>query len=66
MKYFMLPFWFHLLPSMIYSQTRHLMQGAGTVNMSMGGASTAQPLDIRRALQWNPGSISVFDSKMAQ
>jgi long-chain fatty acid transport protein len=51
---------------MIYSQTRHLMQGAGTVNMSMGGASTAQPLDIRRALQWNPGSISVFDSKMAQ
>lgn len=40
------------------------MQGAGAVNMSMGGASTAQPLDISGALQWNPASISVFNDKI--
>ena len=40
------------------------MQGVGSVNMSMGGASTAQPLDISGALQWNPASISVFDDKI--
>ena len=40
------------------------MQGVGAVNMSMGGASTAQPLDISGALQWNPASISTFDSKI--
>lgn len=66
MKYFILPLWFLLLSSMVYSQTGHLMQGAGAVNMSMGGASTAQPLDITGALQWNPASISVFDSKIAK
>ena len=66
MKYFILPFWFLLLSSMVYSQTGHLMQGAGAVNMSMGGASTAQPLDITGALQWNPASISAFDSKIAK
>ncbi|GAA4280091.1 outer membrane protein transport protein [Gaetbulibacter aestuarii] len=37
------------------------MQGVGAVNMSMGGAATAQPLDISGALQWNPASISAFD-----
>jgi long-chain fatty acid transport protein len=66
MKYFILPLWFLLIPTMVFSQTGHLMQGAGAVNMSMGGASTAQPLDITGALQWNPASISVFDSKMAK
>jgi long-chain fatty acid transport protein len=40
------------------------MQGVGSVNMSMGGASTAQPLDISGALQWNPATISTFDSKI--
>jgi long-chain fatty acid transport protein len=40
------------------------MQGVGSVNMSMGGASTAQPIDISGALQWNPAAISVFDSKI--
>jgi len=40
------------------------MQGVGAVNMSMGGASTAQPLDISGALHWNPASISVFDDKI--
>lgn len=31
--------------------------------MSMGGAATAQPLDISGAMQWNPAALSVFDSK---
>ena len=43
-----------------FSQTGHLMQGVGAVNMSMGGAATAQPLDISGAMQWNPASLSVF------
>lgn len=46
---------------MSYSQVGHVMQGVGSVNMSMGGAATAQPLDITGALQWNPASISSFD-----
>ncbi len=40
------------------------MQGVGAVNMSMGGASTAQPLDISGAMQWNPAALSTFDSKI--
>ncbi len=32
--------------------------------MSMGGASTAQPIDISGALQWNPASISSFNDKI--
>lgn len=40
------------------------MQGIGAVNMSMGGAATAQPLDINGALQWNPAGIAVFDRTM--
>jgi len=43
------------------AQTGHIMQGAGSVNHSMGGAATGQPLDISGALQWNPASISTFD-----
>ena len=38
------------------------MQGVSTVNMSMGGAATAQPIDISGAIHWNPASISSFDS----
>jgi long-chain fatty acid transport protein len=53
-----------LFTSTIFAQAGHVMQGVGAVNMSMGGASTAQPLDISGALQWNPASISVFDSKI--
>ena len=40
------------------------MQGVGAVNMSMGGAATAQPIDISGALQWNPAAISTFDNKI--
>jgi len=53
-----------LFSSAIFAQAGHIMQGVGAVNMSMGGASTAQPIDISGALQWNPASISVFDSKL--
>jgi len=46
------------------AQSGHILQGVGAVNMSMGGAATAQPLDISGALHWNPASISVFDDKI--
>jgi long-chain fatty acid transport protein len=51
-----------LFSTAVFSQAGHVMQGVGAVNMSMGGASTGQPLDISGALQWNPASISTFDS----
>ncbi len=47
-----------------FSQAGHILQGVGAFNMSMGGASTAQPLDISGALQWNPASISAFNDKI--
>jgi len=53
-----------LFTTATFAQAGHIMQGVGAVNMSMGGASTAQPLDISGALQWNPAAISVFDSKI--
>lgn len=53
-----------LFTSATFAQAGHIMQGVGSVNMSMGGASTAQPIDISGALQWNPASISAFDSKI--
>ena len=52
---------FLLFTSVAIAQTGHLMQGVGAVNMSMGGAATAQPLDISGAMQWNPAALSVFD-----
>lgn len=53
-----------LFTSATFAQAGHIMQGVGAVNMSMGGAATAQPLDISGALQWNPAAISVFDNKI--
>ena len=53
-----------LFTTSLFAQAGHIMQGAGSVNMSMGGAATAQPIDISGALQWNPAAISVFDSKI--
>ena len=47
----------------VYAQAGHIMQGVGSVNMSMGGAATAQPLDISGAIHWNPATLTVFDSK---
>jgi len=55
---------FLLFSVSVLSQAGHIMQGVGAVNMSMGGAATAQPLDISGALQWNPASISAFDDKI--
>ena len=53
-----------LFTTALFAQAGHIMQGVGAVNMSMGGAATAQPLDISGALQWNPASISTFDEKI--
>ncbi|SNR34219.1 OmpP1/FadL family transporter [Lutibacter flavus] len=53
-----------LFTTATFAQAGHIMQGVGAVNMSMGGASTAQPIDISGALQWNPASISTFDNKI--
>jgi len=61
MKNYLVTFAFSLLATAAFSQAGHIMQGVGSVNMSMGGAATAQPLDISGALQWNPAAISVFD-----
>lgn len=49
-----------LFSGVIMAQTGHLMQGIGSVNMSMGGASTGQAIDISGALQWNPAGITEF------
>ena len=48
----------------LFAQAGHIMQGIGSVNMSMGGAATAQPLDINGPLQWNPAGISVFEENI--
>ena len=64
MKNTILNFSLLLFSTFIYSQSGHIMQGVGAYNMSMGGASTAQPLDISGALQWNPASISAFNDKI--
>lgn len=48
----------------IFAQAGHIMQGVGAVNMSMGGAATAQPLDISGAIQWNPAALSTFNNKI--
>jgi len=37
------------------------MGGIGSINSSMGGASTGQPIDISGAIQWNPASITTFE-----
>ncbi len=64
MKKFILPICLSLMSTFAFSQVGHLMQGVGAFNMSMGGASTGQALDISGALQWNPASISAFDTTM--
>jgi len=64
MKSFYLQLFFFSFSAMMFSQAGHIMQGIGAVNMSMGGASTAQPLDISGAMQWNPATLSAFDSKI--
>jgi len=53
-----------LSTTVLFSQVGHLMGGVGSVNTAMGGAATGQAIDISGALQWNPASISTFDSKI--
>jgi len=53
-----------LFTSATFAQAGHIMQGVGAVNMSMGGAATAMPLDISGAMQWNPAGISGFNGKI--
>jgi long-chain fatty acid transport protein len=55
---------FLLFTTFAFAQTGHLMQGAGAINMSMGGAATGQPLDISGAMHWNPAALSVFDGSI--
>ncbi|PQV50380.1 long-chain fatty acid transport protein [Jejuia pallidilutea] len=64
MKTNTLKFLLLLCSSVAIAQAGHIMQGVGAVNMSMGGASTAQPLDISGTLQWNPAAISTFNDKI--
>lgn len=64
MKKFLVTAGFGVLPFFLLAQAGHIMQGIGATNMSMGGAATAQPLDIAGALQWNPAAISAFDKKI--
>ncbi len=49
-----------------YSQAGHIMQGVGSVNMSMGGAATGQPIDISGTLHWNPAGLVAFDQNQAR
>lgn len=64
MKKYILNFLFLLASAGLMAQAGHIMQGIGAVNMSMGGAATAQPMDINGPLQWNPAAISVFDQNV--
>ncbi|MEZ4808711.1 MAG: outer membrane protein transport protein, partial [Allomuricauda sp.] len=64
MKNYFFTFCAFLLSTVAFSQAGHIMQGVGSVNMSMGGAATAQPLDISGALHWNPATISTFDGNI--
>ncbi len=61
MRNFLLNLSVLLSAAFAFGQAGHIMQGVGSVNMSMGGAATAQPIDISGALHWNPAAISVFD-----
>jgi long-chain fatty acid transport protein len=64
MKKLILTTCFIFISFLMFSQAGHIMQGVGAVNMSMGGAATAQPLDINGPLHWNPAAISTFDDKI--
>lgn len=56
---------FTLIVVALQAQTGHVLQGAGAVNFSMGGAATAMPADVLGTLQWNPAAITAFDRSAA-
>jgi len=64
MRHFLLRSFTILFTTILFSQSGHIMQGVGAVNMSMGGAATGQPLDVSGALQWNPAALSNFDENV--
>lgn len=64
MKRFSLISLFFLFGFFSFAQVGHILQHVGAVNTSMGGAATAQPIDIAGALLWNPAAISAFDEKI--
>lgn len=64
MRNYFLTICFLFVGSVAFAQVGHLMQGVGAVNMSMGGAATAQPLDISGAMHWNPATLSAFDGSI--
>lgn len=43
-----------------FGQFGAMLSGVGPINQSMGGASTAAPLDTLGALYWNPATISAL------
>jgi len=45
------------------AQSGHVLQHVGAFNTSMGGASTAMPLDIAGTMQWNVAGLSAFNEK---
>jgi long-chain fatty acid transport protein len=47
------------------AQTAHALNEVGPVNTSMGGASTALPLDASGALFWNPATLPGLPSSEA-
>jgi len=49
-----------LLQPAAYGQFGSALTGVGPINRSMGGASTAAPLDTLGALQWNPATITAL------
>ena len=50
-----------IISSSVFAQAGHIMQGVGAVNMSMGGAATAMPIDINGTIHWNPAALSEFE-----
>ena len=49
--------WWSAFPGILYGQGL-MLSSFGPVNASMGGASTAAPIEAMSALGWNPASIS--------
>lgn len=52
-----------IISTSVFAQAGHIMQGVGAVNMSMGGAATAMPIDINGTIHWNPAALSEFEGK---
>lgn len=52
-----------IISTSVFAQAGHIMQGVGAVNMSMGGAATAMPVDINGTIHWNPAALSEFEGK---